>query len=75
MRKAGYRGLRMSGFGKTVYKVRLSNRSANRGKSGGFRAIYFMDGPETVVFIHIYSKTDKNDASPGEIIERLRDIG
>ena len=75
MRKAGYRGLRMSGFGKTVYKVRLSNRSANRGKSGGFRAIYCLVEKEQRVFIHITSKTDKNDASPGEIIERLRDIG
>ena len=74
MQDAGYRGARMSGYGKTLYKVRLSNRSASRGKSGGFRAIYYREEPHTVVFVHIYSKTDKNDASHREIIERLRDI-
>ena len=67
-------GDRMSGFGKVLYKARLGNRSAKRGKSGGFPAIYYREEPDTVVFVHIYSKKDKNDASHSEIIERLRDI-
>ena len=34
-------GDQVPGVGYPVYKVRLANLSANRGKSGGFRAIYF----------------------------------
>ena len=33
-------GVKMTGIGAAVYKVRLPNRSARRGKSGGFRVIY-----------------------------------
>ena len=68
-------GVRAVGYGHVLYKARVSNRSAQRGKSGGFRILYALHGGNMATFLHIYSKTDKNDASPGEIIERLRDIG
>ena len=74
MERAGYRGIRMSGFGRDLFKVRLTNRSARRGKSGGFRAIYAPDKDGRFVFVHIYSKTDQNDASASEILERVKDI-
>ena len=34
-------GQLVPGVGYTVYKARLPNRSAQRGKSGGFRVIYY----------------------------------
>ena len=52
----------------------MTNRSARRGKSGGFRAIYHPDKDGRFVFVHIYSKTDQNDASASEILERVKDI-
>ena len=72
MRDHGYRGDLLRGFEAPVYKVRLANRSARRGKSGGFRAVYQFTDDDSILFIHIYSKTDKGQVSPGEIRRRIR---
>ena len=75
MRHQGYRGALLSGYEAPIYKIRLANRSARRGKSGGFRAIYYFIDDDTILFVHIYSKSDKNDASPREIQSFLRNLG
>ncbi len=75
MRHQGYRGALLSGYEAQIYKVRLTNRSARRGKSGGFRAIYFFLDDDTILFVQIYSKSDKIDASPSEIQGFIRDFG
>jgi len=56
-------GDRMREFGIEMYKARLPNRSARRGKRGGFRLLYVLHGEDAATFLHIYSKSDKNDAS------------
>ncbi|MCY3864032.1 MAG: type II toxin-antitoxin system RelE/ParE family toxin [Chloroflexi bacterium] len=53
--------------GYTVYKVRLPNRAARRGKSGGFRIIYYVQSGDRVTLLTIYSKTDDTDISIAEI--------
>jgi mRNA-degrading endonuclease RelE of RelBE toxin-antitoxin system len=53
--------------GYDVYKVRIKNPSAQRGKSGGFRAIYYVELADSVILLTIYSKTQQNDISPDEI--------
>ena len=53
--------------GYTVYKVRLPNRAARRGKSGGFRVIYYAQFSDRVILLTIYSKTDESDISASEI--------
>ncbi len=68
-------GSKLSGIGFEVYKTRLPNRSARRGKRGGFRLLYVLHGEDMATFLHIYSKSDKNDASPSEIQSFLRDLG
>lgn len=45
-------GALLSGLGHTVYKVRLPNRSARRGKSGGFRVIYQDRSGQLVLLLH-----------------------
>ncbi len=60
-------GQRISGVGYTVYKVRLPNRAARRGKSGGFRVIYYAQLSDRVSLLTIYSKTDDTDISIAEI--------
>lgn len=55
------------GVGYTVYKVRLPNRAARRGKSGGFRVIYYAQFSDRVTLLTIYSKTDDTDISSAEI--------
>ncbi len=63
MENLEYRGNFIPGYGQAVYKVRLANRSARRGKRGGFPAIYLRQDDGTFVSLHIYSKSDKNNVS------------
>ena len=60
-------GDRLRGIGYTVYKARLPNRAARRGKSGGFRVVYFVQLADSVTLLTIYSKTDQSDISVREI--------
>ena len=74
MVNSDYRGVPLSGYGRTLRKVRLTNRSARRGKSEGFRGIYLRESEDRFIFLHIYSKSDKNDVTASEIRERLNDL-
>lgn len=47
--------------------MRLPNRAARRGKSGGFRVIYYAQFSDRVILLTIYSKTDDTDISIAEI--------
>ena len=66
-------GQRIPGVGYAVYKVRLPNRSARRGKSGGFRVIYYAQIADTVTLLAIYSKSDDVDISIREIQQLARE--
>lgn len=70
----GYRGDLISGVGRAVYKARLTNKSAKRGKSGGFRALYTIEANNVIILFHIYSKTDKADIGLAEIRQKLKDL-
>ena len=60
-------GQRMPHVGYEIYKVRLPNRAARRGKSGGFRVIYYVQFEDLVTLLTIYSKTEETDISVREI--------
>ncbi len=60
-------GDRISGVGYEVYKTRLANPSAQRGKSGGFRVIYYVQMADNVFLLKVYSKTEQADISAEEI--------
>lgn len=51
-------GDKIRGVGYEVYKVRLANPSARRGKRGGFRVVYYVRTQYRVILITIYSKTE-----------------
>ena len=57
----------IAGVGHDVYKARLPNRSARRGKSGGFRVVYYVVFANSVTLLTIYSKTEQPDMLPSEI--------
>ncbi len=50
-----------------VYKVRIRNTDAQRGKSGGYRMIYYLQTASEMVLITIYSKSDQGDVSAEQI--------
>ncbi|MCY3797072.1 MAG: hypothetical protein OXG84_04660 [Chloroflexi bacterium] len=68
----GVHGELMIGYGRELRKVRLTNRSANRGKSGGFRALYVTENDSTIRLIRLYSKTEESTLSRAEISRTLR---
>lgn len=61
-------------IGYDVYKVRLANPSANRGKSGGFRVIYYVQMQDVVFLVRVYSKTEESNVSSERIRQILDDI-
>jgi mRNA-degrading endonuclease RelE of RelBE toxin-antitoxin system len=50
-----------------VFKVRASNSDATKGKSGGYRVIYYRPNDEITVLITIYSKSEQSDVTPAQI--------
>jgi mRNA-degrading endonuclease RelE of RelBE toxin-antitoxin system len=66
-------GDRLQGLEQVVFKVRLKNADAQRGKSGGYRVIYYVETAQQVAMITIYSKSDKADIPIDLLIQFLKD--
>jgi mRNA-degrading endonuclease RelE of RelBE toxin-antitoxin system len=60
-------GEQVPGTGYTIFKVRIRNIDASRGKSGGYRVIYYLKTATSVILVTIYSKTEQSDISPAKI--------
>ena len=60
-------GDKIPNVGFDVYKVRLSNPSAHKGKRGGFRIIYYVRLVDLVILLAIYAKTEQTDIAPEQI--------
>lgn len=69
LRKGETPGDRIQGLLYRVYKVRLKNSDSQRGKSGGYRVIYYLETEDQTVLLTIYSKSDQSDL-PIEFIRR-----
>ncbi len=54
-------GQRYRRLGGRVYRVRLPNRSASRGKSGGFRVAYYVETETSVLLLAICDRKDCAD--------------
>ncbi len=63
-------GDRIQGLERIAFKVRTRNRDAQRGKSGGYRVIYYLKTADQVVIITIYSKSEHSDI-PAEKLRRF----
>jgi hypothetical protein len=50
--------------------VRVANSSAARGKSGGYRIIYYVALPTKIVLLTIYAKSEQENIATKEI-ERI----
>jgi mRNA-degrading endonuclease RelE of RelBE toxin-antitoxin system len=47
----------------TVFKVRVKNSDIQRGKSGGYRIIYYLKTEAQILLVTLYSKSDKPNLS------------
>ncbi|WP_228041185.1 type II toxin-antitoxin system RelE/ParE family toxin [Nodosilinea sp. LEGE 07088] len=62
-------GDRMVGLGEgcVVFKVRVRNRDIQKGKSAGYRLIYQVESPTSLLLLTIYSKSDRSDITANEV--------
>ncbi len=60
-------GDQVTGTGYTIFKVRVPNRDVRKGKSGGYRLIYYLQTKTDIILITIYSKTEQADVSALQI--------
>lgn len=56
-----------------VYKVRLPNKDAGKGKSGGFRVIYYLKTADRISMLSIYSKNEQEDVGSDDIRRMIQD--
>ncbi len=66
-------GDQITGVGYTAYKARVANSDAQRGKSSGYRVIYYVQVADTIALITIYSKSEQSDISTDEIRQLIED--
>lgn len=56
-----------------MFKVRAKNSDIPAGKSGGYRLIYQVISPDSVVMLLIYAKSDQADVSLSDIQNAISD--
>jgi mRNA-degrading endonuclease RelE of RelBE toxin-antitoxin system len=60
-------GEQVQGTGYAIFKVRIRNSDLKRGKSGGYRILYYLKTKTAIVLVTIYSKTEQADISAARI--------
>lgn len=68
-------GDQVPGVGASIFKVRVRNRDAARGKRGGYRLLYYLQTPAEIILVTIYSKSEQSDISAEEIRRILKETG
>ncbi|MEX0268338.1 hypothetical protein AB3R30_04285 [Leptolyngbyaceae cyanobacterium UHCC 1019] len=58
----------------TVFKVRLKNSNIQKGKSGGYRVMYYVKTADRIILATIYAKSDRADVDT-EVIEDAIPVG
>lgn len=74
IRRSEFVGDQIPGIDVKVIKVRIKNSNNQKGKSGGYRLIYWISSPEVVVLLDIYSKSDQSNTSSEEIRQIINDF-
>lgn len=62
-------GTQISGMDYSVFKVRVRNRDVKRGKSGGYRLIYQVKSPDSILVLTLYSKSDIDNVTAQVLAE------
>lgn len=60
-------GDQIPNVGYTVFKVRIRNTDSQKGKSGGYRLIYYLQTTTGIILLTIYSKSEQADITVDEI--------
>ena len=60
-------GDQISGIGYPVFKLRVKNSDIQKGKSGGYRLIYYVKTATGIVLLTVYPKSEQADIDATEI--------
>jgi mRNA-degrading endonuclease RelE of RelBE toxin-antitoxin system len=60
-------GDQVPGVGYAIFKVRVRNTDAAKGKRGGYRLIYYVALPTAIILVTVYSKTEQSDITAAQI--------
>jgi mRNA-degrading endonuclease RelE of RelBE toxin-antitoxin system len=60
-------GDQIPGIGFTVVKARIKNSDIQKGKSGGYRLIYWLELESLIILLDIYSKSDQSNIEVNDI--------
>jgi mRNA-degrading endonuclease RelE of RelBE toxin-antitoxin system len=66
-------GDQISGVGYAVFKLRVKNSDIQKGKSGGYRLIYYVKTPTGIILLTIYTKSEQVDIAPEDIQRMIAD--
>jgi mRNA-degrading endonuclease RelE of RelBE toxin-antitoxin system len=61
-------GDRLQGLPYVVFKERVKNTDAAKGKRGGYRVIYYVKVAEVVIILTAYSKSEQADVSLDDVL-------
>ena len=67
-------GDRIAGIKYQVFKVRIKNSDIQKGKSGGYRLIYYIKTSENILCFLIYSKSDEENVTSLEIKKIIQEF-
>ncbi len=57
-----------------VYKARIKNSDNKKGKSGGYRIIYYCKQNEQIFLVTIYAKSEQEDVSAQKILSIVESL-
>ena len=60
-------GDRTQHSGYVIYKLRVKNSDNRKGKSAGYRIIYYLKTAANIVLVTIYSKSEQSDITANEL--------
>ena len=60
-------GDQVPGVKYTIFKVRIKNSDIQKGKSSGYRLLYYLRSHKNIILITLYSKLDQSDISARQI--------
>jgi len=63
-------GDQIPNIGYSVFKIRIKNNDVQKGKSSGYRLIYFLKTENNIILLTIYTKSEQSDIAAN----KLRDV-
>lgn len=63
LKEESYLEKKYLGFASEVFKVRVRNSDVQKGKSGGYRLIYYLKTETSVILLTIYTKSEQADVA------------